>query len=316
MENNIKQKIITLTLNPSLDQIFIINNLKINDVNSCSSFYQIAAGKGINVSKYLKTIGVDSNIFGFLCLNAETIFQNQLKLLDINTHFLSIEGELRINTTIIDEINKTSTHLKSKGFKLKNHQLQLMLTNLENHLSPFDFLLICGSYPEDFDFSLFNSYLENMHSKNIRIYIDNDGQNLRKIKNICNYFIKPNLKEFEDYLNLKISSVSELILYLKKNDSFKKYPILITLGEEGIIYFGDEGLIQCKLTPVKIVSTIGCGDAVLAGFIYGKIKNESIENCLKFAVAFAVDKIGNEFVGIINPKNIPILKENAELLYY
>jgi len=314
MEIHNNKKIITLTFNPSIDQIFKLKDFKVDDVNNCEAFYQIAAGKGINVSKYLQLMGVQSEIFAPMCKNACDLFQTQLKSLNLGTNFLMIEGEIRTNTTIVDTLNQKSTHIKCKGFHFQKTDQDIFLKNLENSLSEGDFLLICGSYPLNFDFESYNIFLSRLFEKKIRIMIDNDGSYIKQIKNPFNFFLKPNKQEFEGLVDLKFANTKELIDYLKKlREKLENLQILITLGKEGMLYCGKEGVIQCKLKPEKIVSTVGCGDAVLAGFIYGRTKNEKMEDCLRLAAAFAISKLGNDMVGNLCKEEIQTLKEKASI---
>ena len=144
--------------------------------------------------------------------------------------------------------------------------------------------------------------------------IDNDGSYIKQIKNPFNFFLKPNKQEFEGLVDLKFANTKELIDYLKKlREKLENLQILITLGKEGMLYCGKEGVIQCKLKPEKIVSTVGCGDAVLAGFIYGRTKNEKMEDCLRLAAAFAISKLGNDMVGNLCKEEIQTLKEKASI---
>lgn len=319
MQSN-NSKIITLTLNPSIDHIFKLQNFRTNEVNNCDSFSQIAAGKGINVSKYLNKMSSKSEIFCPMCENASALFSSHLSALNIPAYFHNTPGEIRTNTTIIDSINSSSTHIKCKGFHFDKKIQETLFENLKNRLENNDFLLICGSYPQNFDFDLFNRFLEWAFHKEIKIFIDNDGENLQKIENIDRFFIKPNLQELEAFLEKKFQNIQNLINFLISHEKnpLENQEILVTLGNEGIIYKGkkEKKLIHCKLAANNIVSTVGCGDAILAGFVFARKENKNIEDCLKFAISFAVSKLGKESVGEIDKDEVILLKEKVQVFYY
>ena len=57
--------IYTVTFNPSIDYIMFTNGFEIKGLNRATSTYKFAGGKGINVSRVLKTLGVPSTTLGF-----------------------------------------------------------------------------------------------------------------------------------------------------------------------------------------------------------------------------------------------------------
>lgn len=309
------RSIITLTLNPSIDQTFHIDSFSLSSVNNCDSFAQIAAGKGINVTKYLNQLGCFSKIFAPMCSNAQPLFLEQLSL--FNPYFFMVKGTIRTNATIICPLQPGATHIKCKGeFSFKAEEQREFFKVLKKVLKNGDFLLVCGSYPLEFNWEDFNVFLKEIIKDNIQVMIDNDGFGLKRLKDPFNYFLKPNLGELQEFVADKIIDLKSLIEFLIKDFFGKKREILVTLGDEGIVYCGAEGVFHCILKAEKIISTVGCGDAVLAGWVYGKVNGVGIEECLKWAISCAVCKLGNGVVGYLDRENVLSLQENVKIVKY
>lgn len=320
---NLNQKqlsqIFTLTLNPSIDQVVQVTSFKLDEVNIVKEFSEIEAGKGINVSKYLSYMGISSTVCGFMSKKDLSFFNEALHKLQINTLFEILENtSVRKNITLLDENNKTSTHLACQGFQINLHSQKNLFEKIDQAIKPNDFLVICGSYPSGFDFEEFNQELERWQKRNINIILDNNGVSLSKINDISRFFIKPNLSEFEGFVNKKFASIDELCLFINNDKIINKSSILITLGKEGMLYSENERILLAKLDVKRenIVSNVGCGDAALAGFIFGKIKDFDINLCLKYSIACAVSKLGHGEVGKLDSKNVEELKDAVEVNEY
>ena len=61
--------------------------------------------------------------------------------------------------------------------------------------------------------------------------------------------------------------------------------IMISLGEKGAVVADENSCWFAKSPAVQVQNTIGCGDAMIGGFLYGYHKSRDIGQCLKTAVA-------------------------------
>lgn len=262
---------------------------------------------------------ISSTVCAFMSEKESSLFSLALNKLKINTLFELLENSsVRKNITVLDESNKTTTHLRCQGFEINLLSQKNLFERIEKVIKPNDFLIISGSYPPGFNFEHFNKELKTLKNLKVNIFLDNNGASMSKIDETCHIFMKPNLSEFEEYVKEKFASIQELFTFINQDKKINKSSLLITLGSEGMIYSGIEGIFHVKLNvnPENIVSNVGCGDAALAGFIFGRIKELDIKLCLKYSIAFAVSKLGNAKVGNLDPKNIEELKNAAEVEEY
>ena len=315
--NSMNSDIYTVTFNPCLDQIIIFNKLNIGEANFGNKLTPIAAGKGLNVSNYLSCMNIHSTVFAFMTANDQEFFSKQLEKSNISCVFEIIPGVMRTNMTLLDESTNVDTHIVTKGFTIDVKEEEKFLERIEKYIKKGDFIVFSGSYPDGFDFDVFNRFLKKLEEKNVIFLFDNNGKNLRKLELPINSFKKPNLNEYQEWKGEKFDDLPSLVKYLKEN-SENNQNLLISLGKEGVMYIRkmDEKIIHCKLKPKKIVSSVGCGDAVLSGFLYGLIGKKSCEECVKLSIAFAVSKLGNHHVGKIDIKEVDELMDQIEIFRY
>lgn len=107
--------ITTVTLNPAVDKTIEIDNFKVGLVNRLKSLRQDAGGKGINVSKVIKSLGYKSRAMGVLSGNTGNFIKEYLDFEGIENDFLMTKGETRTNIKVVDEVNHTNTDINENG---------------------------------------------------------------------------------------------------------------------------------------------------------------------------------------------------------
>lgn len=75
--------IYTVTFNPSIDYVMFTNQFEVGELNRAHETNKFAGGKGINVSRVLKTLNVKSTATGFV----GGFQENLLKMLLLNQIF-------------------------------------------------------------------------------------------------------------------------------------------------------------------------------------------------------------------------------------
>lgn len=100
-------------------------------------------------------------------------------------------------------------------------------------------------------------------------------------------YIKPNLLEAEILLDKKLNTSAEITCALKDMLTMGILFPMISLGAEGLAYLKDDHLAIMPPQITTIVNANGAGDAFLAGFVYGLMKDLSHDICLKLATQAA-----------------------------
>ncbi|MFV0504378.1 MAG: 1-phosphofructokinase family hexose kinase [Lachnospirales bacterium] len=284
--------IVTLTLNPAIDENIVLNNLNINTINKVENIYIEPGGKGINVSKGIRTFNLDH----------ETILLNDVKdknflqlIKNKNISFTEIEVPMKIrrNLKIIDKSNNTCTDINEEAYvyPCSFNILHRILETIKSKNPTI--IALCGSLPEGLEKNIYAKIIEFCNKNKIKVFLDINGKLLKDNLFEKVFFVKPNLDELCDYHGKPLKSKKEII-----NAAFelKKYAdnICISLGENGMIFLNNNSTYICTIDKVNALNTVGAGDSMVSAFIYGFTKNWNIEKIIKFACAVSIKSVTME----------------------
>ncbi len=254
--------IITITCNPAIDKTIKDNN----------TIFDIG-GKGINVSKVLKSLGVDSICTGFIGKDNKNIIYDKLDELDIKHHFIEIEGAIRTNTKriinneLIEENEKGPTPIKED------------INNLINYLKQFknEIVVISGSS----NVNIYYDLVKLLKKNNNYVILDADKDLLVEGIKGCPNIIKPNKDEISRLFNIDYDEK----VVTKKCKELNMDLICISLGKDGALFINEDKVYKAKALDVKYASAVGAGDAMVASFAYSKLNNYDIKNTISLAIA-------------------------------
>lgn len=91
------------------------------------------------------------------------------------------------------------------------------------------------------------------------------------------------LKQITAFSGLEFDTEDKAVQFIKNEHNIKE--VVLTKGSYGASYFTDSWKYSLPALPITIADTVGSGDAFLAGFISGRIRNEHPEKILTRAMA-------------------------------
>lgn len=295
--------ITTITLNPAIDKTITVENFKLNSVNRVKHVYEDFGGKGINVSKVLNCLNAKNIAIGFIGERNYGVVQNLIKKEKLVTDFILIDAYTRINTKIVDPVNISTTDINEVGFTVQLMQLEQLKVMIRSYSKESDFVVFSGSVCQGISNNDFKEMME--LAKPSKIVLDAD-RDIFKIGITCSpYLIKPNIHELEDYLNSKLPTTKDIVnASLKLIEDFNIQYVLVSLGEKGSVLVSKELSLLASALNVNVVSTVGAGDSMLAGFIFALTQNISLEESLKYANCCGGLAVSEASLGAFNSKNI------------
>src|SRR5438477_8165934 len=110
-------KIITVTLNTAVDRVIELEALTLGGVCEAADQSDVAAGKGINVSRALAAGSTGSTALCFCGSRDKDLFLG-LESEFIRAAVLPVAGSTRSNITIVESRHRRATHLKTKGYRV------------------------------------------------------------------------------------------------------------------------------------------------------------------------------------------------------
>ena len=275
--------IYTVTFNPALDYVMIIDEFKSGNVNRCENEFLNPGGKGINVSTMLSELGEENIALGFIAGFTGRELVSKLNERKIKTDFIELkDGLTRINVKIKGNIE---SEINAKGPNIDKEDLQKLLIQIDN-LKDNDILVLAGSIPSSIDDDIYEQIMKRLSEKNVHVVVDATKDLLKNVLKYKPFLIKPNHHELAEFFDVKINSDEEIVEYAKKLQEMGAENVLVSMAADGAILVTKENEVIKTNTPKgKVVNSVGAGDSMVAGFIYGYLKNKDYKEALRFGSA-------------------------------
>jgi len=286
--------VITVTLNPAMDKTVYADDFHIGRVNRIRSERYDIGGKGINVSKNLKNMGVQSTCTGFLGGKRENTFISELASRDIKADFIHISGSTRTNTKIIDSINRTSSDLNEAGPTVNSWELEWYMDHFDKICHSEDIVVFSGGAPEGVPFDIYYQLIIKAKKLGAYTVLDAEGEFLSEGIKAKPDMIKPNQFEFNKLIGKElndINSIAQAAYDLSCNGIGK---IMISLGEKGAIFVFGGKVYYSEAIKVSVKSSVGAGDALVAGGVYSYINGYEDKEFIDFSMASAAAAVAAE----------------------
>lgn len=277
--------IVTLTMNPAVDKTVVIDNFEVNKVNRVAAIRLDAGGKGINVSKVIGSLGGKSKALGILAGRAGEYVKEELNRLEIDNEFVFVAGETRTNIKIVDGIRGTNTDINEAGPVITEVNLAKLLDKTISKLTNDSILVLSGSVPQNIDKAIYKTLILSAKERGVKTILDADGELLKEGLMAGPYLVKPNIYELERLFDKKINSIDEAILTAKEIFNYDVHQVVISLGGDGAIFMTRDYTAIAEGLKVKVISTVGGGDAMVAALALSLFKGSSIEDTIKLAIA-------------------------------
>lgn len=302
--------IITITLNPAVDISYPLANLAIDTINRVDGVSKTAGGKGLNVARVIKQLDEEVGASGFLGGSLGSFIRKQLEKEGIEDYFVSISGETRNCIAILH--NGKQTEILEGGPTITKEEQEDFLKAFEDFVQKAEIITLSGSLPKGLDANFYKKLIAIIHKHGKRSLVDTGGSLLKEILSDESkpYLIKPNEEEIADLLAYE--SIDQLNIEQALQDPLFDGVTwtVVTLGGDGAVVKHHDKIYRVRIPSVEVVSPVGSGDAVIAGFATGMKRELKQQQLIKFAVAMGVLNAMEEKTGSIDPEKIEdIVKE-------
>lgn len=273
--------IYTLTLNPSIDYVLRIEQFDDGKTIRSKSEEKYPGGKGIMVSKLLKNLGAKSINIGFLGGFTGEFIKNKLEKLGIDEEFTKISDDSRINVKLKYD---TETEINAQGPQIKEEEIEDFLNYLDD-LEEDDFVIISGSIPKSLGDDFYRVIVNLLEMNNVRFALDTSGKKLFKLSSYKPFLVKPNKDELSEIFEDKIDSDEKIVKYARKLIDQGAENVIVSLGKDGSMFVDNNIAYKAKPIEGKLINSVGSGDSMVAGYIYGYMKGLSKIDSYKLAIA-------------------------------
>ncbi len=276
-----KNMIYTLTCNPALDYAVRTDKLCPGELHRPTGTIAYG-GKGVNLSRALTALGIPNRALGFIAGVTGQILAQGVRNEGIDTDFIRLAtGDTRINVKVLAD---RETELNALGPAIDEAAWRELYRKLEA-LRPGDMLCLCGSVPPPDGVKTYAKILDHLRGKGIRTAVDCGGSGLNKVIAFSPDVIKPNRAELEEAVGRPLPDRAACIEAMRECRQRGAKTILLSLGKDGAMLADGEEIYACAAPSGKVVSTIGSGDSMLAGFLAARENGLSAAQALCRGIA-------------------------------
>ncbi|MCT2346419.1 1-phosphofructokinase [Bacillales bacterium AN1005] len=273
--------IYTLTLNPSVDYIIELSEVNLGELNRTEQTSKFAGGKGINVSKVLQRMGVESKALGFVGGFTGDYIKNQLKQEAIHTDFVQVEEDTRINVKVkaADE-----TELNAAGPTISAEKLAELKEKISK-LNSEDLLVLAGSIPSTLPANTYEELVKICSENKVSFVVDAEGELLQKVLPYNPFLIKPNHHELGDLFDTTITSAEDVIPYGRKLLELGAQNVIVSLAGDGAVFINQHETIISTVPKGEVKSSVGAGDSMVAGFLAKYKETQDLKEAFRYSIA-------------------------------
>ena len=260
--------IVTVTLNPTLDKMLSVPRLQPGGLHRAEFVREDLGGKGINVSRALRALGISSTILAFFAGRTGQAMRTGLLAAGFEVRSVELDGETRQNITLLEEANGQYTKINEPGPTAHPHHLAAMLTQVAQMAGPGDLWAFCGSLPPGAPPCYYASLIRVVQRQGGRACLDTSGPAFREGVGAGPFAIKPNSDEAAEYVGHPLGGEAEHCAAVRHLQNRGVRLVALTRGAQGLVLGMDEALLLATPPAATVRSPVGAGDAALAGLIW------------------------------------------------
>ena len=273
--------IYTVTLNPSIDYIVRLDKVLIGSVNRMDSDDKFAGGKGINVSRVLKRLGIENTATGFIGGFTGKFITDTLEEEGISSHFVEVEQDTRINVKIKAD---AETEINGPGPEISSQKLE-ELEKFLSSLTSEDTVVFAGSSPKNLGNVVYKKLIGLTKKTGAQVVCDFEGQTLLDSLEFEPLLVKPNNHELGDIFGVRLESLDQIESYARQILAKGAQHVIISMAGDGALLVTQEGTYFAKPIKGNVKNSVGAGDSMVAGFTGEFVRSGDVIQAFKWGVA-------------------------------
>ncbi len=280
--------IVTVTPNPSVDWTFEIGGLARGELNRASDSHAEPSGKGVNVSRALASNGIGTTavlpLGGLVAAELASLLAGE----GVDFIAVPITGAVRVNVSLT-ETDGLATKINSPGPRLSGTEIGELVAQTLQAVKPGDWVVGSGSLPPEVTNDLYAQICDGAHQRGARFALDSSGAALAAGLPAGPDVIKPNIEELAEVTGAVIQTFGDAAQAARNLLTRGARCVLASAGPDGALLVTEALMVHAEAPVESTRSTVGAGDALLAGFIGGGADSPQ---ALREAAAWASAALG------------------------
>ena len=309
---NTHPQVVTVTLNPAIDQTVSVDDFRAGEVNRVAEVRQNAGGKGVNVASALADLGVATVATGFLGRENAGIFEELFRNKGIEERFVRLPGSTRLGLKVVDRSCHEVTEINYPGLTPEAADLESLLATLRSLARPGIWFVLSGSIPPGAPAQIYARMTREIRERGGRVLLDTSGEPLRHALGEDPDIVKPNQSELEQLTGAVMGSLEDVAEAAANLLALGTGLVAVSMGARGALLACGKERILAVPPPVPMQSTVGAGDTMVAGLVLAQLQGQNLSDTARLATACGAHAVTRIASGV-DPAAVHALEEQVDL---
>ncbi len=299
--------ILTVTLNAAVDRTVAVPNFRLGRRHRAVESRTVAGGKGINVARALSLLGRPVIAAGFVGGPAGTRVLEQLHEESVLTDFTQIAAETRINLAVIDPTSGDQTEINERGPAVSAEEVKRLFERIGYLAGGARICVLAGSLPPGAGDDLYARLIADLGRRGVPVVLDAEGEAMLAGVRAGASMVTPNEREAEELVGQEFADRSDIARGLHELVRLGASEAAITRPDGCVAVVGEGAerrLLEVHTESLEPVSTVGSGDAFLAGYVAARYEDRPPEECLAYGVACGAESTQHFGAGTVDRNQV------------
>ena len=308
--------ILTVTLNAAIDRTVAVPNFRLGHRHRAVESRTVAGGKGINVARALSLLGRPVIATGFAGGPAGTRVLEQLREESVLTDFTRIAGETRINLAVIDPTSGEQTEINERGPAVSPEEVEIFFERVHYLAGGARICVLAGTLPPGAGDDLYARLVDDLRGRDVTVVLDAEGEAMLAGLRAGASVVTPNEREAEELVGQEFADRGDLVHGLSELVRLGAGEAAITRPDGCVAVVGEGAerrFLEVRTEPLDPVSTVGSGDAFLAGYVAARYDGRDPGECLAYGVACGAESTQHFGAGVVDRGQVERLLPEVEV---
>jgi 1-phosphofructokinase family hexose kinase len=299
--------ILTVTLNAAIDRTVAVPNFRLGHRHRAVESRTVAGGKGINVARALKLLGRPVIAAGFAGGPTGSRLLAQLREEAVLTDFTRIAAETRINLAVIDPTSGEQTEINERGPAVSPEEVERFVTRIGYLADGAKLCVLAGSLPPGAGDDLYARLVKDLGDRGVPVVLDVEGDAMRAGLRAGPSVVTPNEREAEELVGQEFADRGDLVQGLAELIRLGAAEAAITRPDGCVAVVGEGAerrFLEVRTESLEPVSTVGSGDAFLAGYVAARYDGRVPGECLAYGVACGAESTQHFGAGVVDRNQV------------
>ena len=286
-------RIVTVSLNAAIDQTASIPGFAPGEVNRVDWEQTDAGGKGVNVASSLADFGHTVAVTGLLGAGNTELFARLFAEKGLIDRFVRVPGRTRVNVKIVDDVRHQVTDINFPGVAAGQDDLDSVIAVIEELAGQnAEWFVLSGSLPAGLPPTTYRDITALLKARGRKVVLDTSGAALVHAIEAGPDVVKPNIDELTELVGRPLDGEPAVVEAARDLRRRGIDLVAVSMGARGAVFVDGESAVHAAPPQVAVKSTVGAGDAMVAGIVHAASQKLALTECAGLATAFSAGAVG------------------------